>query len=182
MTAFATADQLASTLGVATPVDALVLGMWQAALDDASGYLRQVIGQPIDSGSVTLTLTTDRGGETDVWLVPVTSITSITDPEGVVLDVTDWRLFDQRLYLPRARTAYTVVLSYGYTVVPSEIVRWTKVLANTQIQAAAQGNLGLSTVTSVAIDDGKVTYSSEMTVALPDKIAQWLKATFGGPQ
>jgi hypothetical protein len=182
MTAFATADQLAATLGIDTPTDPLVLGTWTTALDDASGYLRTVIGQPITAGTVTLNLTTDERGEADIWLVPVTSITSITDPEGNVLTTDQWELVDQRLNLRRAHTLYVVELAYGYATIPSEIVRWTKVLANAQIQAASQGNLGLNTVTSVAIDDGKVTYSSAMTVMLPDWAAQWLKSTFGGPQ
>jgi hypothetical protein len=182
VTAFATADQLAATLGVATPSDSLVLGMWTTALDDASGYLRTVIGQPISSGTVTLSLTTDRNGMAEIWLVPVTSITSVVDEDGNVVDSDHWRLDEQKLYLQRPCETYTVVLAYGYATIPPEIVRWTKVLANAQIQAATQGNLGLSTVTSVAIDDGKVTYSDAMTVALPDKSAQWLKATFGGPQ
>lgn len=181
MTAFVRADQLAATLGVDTPTGA-TLTQWETALDDASGYLRTVIGQPITAGTTTLSLLTDHRGETDIWLVPVTSITSITDPDGETVDASDWELVGQRLYLRRAHVVYTVTLNYGYTTVPDEIMRWTKVLANVQIQAAAQGNLGLNTVSSVAIDDGKVTYSSAMSVALPQATAQWLKATFGGAQ
>lgn len=183
MTAFATPAQLASSLGIDEPTDPLVVSRWEDALDDASGYLRTVIGQPIDAGTATLDLLTDSHGEADIWLVPVTGITSITDTDtDVVLDTDHWQLKDQRLYLPRGCTTYRVVLNYGYAAIPAELVRWTKVLAAAQIQVSASGNLGIDNVSSVAIDDGKVTYSGAMAVALPDSTAQWLKATFGGPQ
>lgn len=178
---FATPDQLAASLGVDVP-DGLVLSQWEAALDDASGYLRTVIGQPITADTATLALTTDGRGEADIWLVPVTSITSIVDSAGNPVPTDRWKLKDQRLMLPLAYETYTVELAYGYDEPPSELVRWTKVLASTQIQAAGLGSLGLTNVTSVDVDDGKVTYSGAMTVALPDATAQWLKATFGGPQ
>ncbi|HWU21549.1 MAG TPA: hypothetical protein VN088_08490 [Nocardioides sp.] len=183
MADFATVEQLASSLGIDPPTDPLVLGRWQDALADASGYLRTVIGQPIDAGTATLDLLTNSAGEADVWLTPVTSITSITDTErAVVLDVDHWTLKDQRLYLPRGDTVYEVVLTYGYATIPTEIVRWTKVLAAAQIQVSAAGNLGIDNVSSVAVDDGKVTYTDTPAVALPESTAQWLKATFGGPQ
>lgn len=183
MAAFASVDQLASSLGVAVPTDSLILSRWNDALTDASGYLRSVIGQPIDAGTATLDVWTDHNGEADIWLVPVTSITSITDLDrNVILTADDWNLKDQRLYLPRARVKYRVVLDYGYDPIPSELVRWTKVLAAMQIKVAAAGSLGVDNVSSVAVDDGKVTYTEAMTVALPDATAQWLKATFGGPQ
>ena len=181
--AFATVDQLASSLGIDTPDDPLIFARWSDALSDASGYLRTVIGQPITAGSAILDLWTDQNGETDIWLVPVTSITSITDlDQNVVLTSDRWNLVDQRLYLPRACVKYRVALDHGYEEIPAELVRWTKVLAATQIQVAAGGTLGLNHVTSVAVDDGKVTYADAMSVALPDSTAQWLKATFGGPQ
>jgi hypothetical protein len=186
--AFATPAQLASTLGVEMPTGQ-TFDQWSVALDDASGYLRSVIGQPITAGTATLSLTTDERGEADIWLVPVTSITSVTDPEGNILTTDQWELVDQRLNVRRAHTVYTVVLAYGYTAIPSEIVRWTKVLANTQIQAAKQGSLGLNNVESVSVGDVHVQYpvnrrstSPEMTVALPETEAQRLKATYGGTQ
>src|SRR5690348_11590945 len=108
--AFATTAQLASSLGVAVPTDSLILSRWQDALDDASGYLRTLIGQPITAGTAHLNLTTDERGEADIWLVPVTAVTSITDPEGNVLTTDDWELVDQRLNLRRAHTQYAVVL------------------------------------------------------------------------
>jgi hypothetical protein len=182
VSAFATTAQLASSLGVAVPTDPLILGRWQDALDDASGYLRTLIGQPITAGTATLDVTTDARGEADIWLVPVTSVTSVTDPEGHVLTSDEWFLNDQRLYLRRADTTYRVVVAYGYSTIPAEIVRWTKVLAATQIQVSANGSLGLSNVSSVAVDDAKVTYADAMAVVMPDSEAQWLKATFGGPQ
>lgn len=182
LAAFATTAQLASSLGVAVPTDSLILGRWQDALNDASGYLRTLIGQPITAGTASLSLTTDERGEVDIWLVPVTAITSITDPEGTVLTVDDWELKDQRLYLRRGNTPYTVVIAYGYATPPAELVRWTKVLAATQIQVAASGSLGLSHVSSLSIDDAKIMYRDAMSVVMPDAAAQWLKATFGGPQ
>lgn len=183
MVDFATTAQLAAALGVAVPTDPLILGSWQAALADASGYLRTVIGQPITAGTATLDLLTDASGEADVWLVPVTAVTSITDlGTNAVLTTDRWTLKDQRLYLPRGCTTYRVVLAYGYNPIPTEIVRWTKVLASAQIQVAATGNLGIDNVKTVRIDDGQVDYTGQMAVALPDSTAQWLKATFGGPQ
>lgn len=183
MADFATVDQLASSLGVDVPADPLAYNRWSDALADASGYLRAVIGQPIDAGTAVLDLLTDAAGETDIWLVPVTGITSITALDtNLTVDSDRWALKDQRLYLPRGNTLYRVALSYGYDRIPAEIVRWTKVLAATQVQVAAGGSLGLSNVSSVAVDDGKVTYVDRMAVALPDSVAQWLKATFGGPQ
>jgi hypothetical protein len=182
MTAFATPDQLASSLGVATPTDAPVLGMWTTALSDASDYLRTVIGQPITAGTATLDLLTNEAGEADIWLVPVTALTSVVDPDGNVVTSDDYTLKDQRLYLRRAHTTYTVTLAYGYATIPAEIVRWTKILAAAQIKVAPQGSLGMSNVASVAVDDGKVSYVDRASTTLPDVTAQWLKATFGGPQ
>lgn len=183
MADFATADDLASSLGVDVPTDGLVLGRWMDALADASGYLRTLIGQPIEAGTAELDLLTDSSGEADIWLVPVTGITSITALDtSLTVDTDRWTLKDQRLYLPRGNTVYRVVLSYGYDPIPAEIVRWTKVLAATQVQVAPGGSLGLSNVASVAVDDGKVTYTDGMAVTIPDSTAQWLKATFGGPQ
>lgn len=182
MTAFATVDQLAATLGVATPSDGAIYSAWTAALEDASDYLRAVIGQPISAGTTTLEVTTDHRGEADIPLVPITSITAVIDVDGQTVTSDDYRLDGQRLWLRYAHSTYQVYLAYGYSVIPGEIVRWTKVLANVQINAAAQGNLGLSAVSSVAIDDGRVTYSNAMSVALPAATAQWLKATFGGQQ
>lgn len=183
MADFANVGQLAAALGVAVPSDEPTVNRWNAALADASGYLRTVIGQPISAGTATLDLLTDSTGEADVWLVPVTGITSITALDSNQAVATDrWTLKDQRLYLPRGNTTYRVVLSYGYSTIPAEIVRWTKVLAAAQIQVAAAGNLGIDNVSSVSVDDGKVTYTGAPAVALPDTTAQWLKATFGGPQ
>jgi hypothetical protein len=183
VTAFATTTNLASSLGVAVPTDTLILGRWQDALDDATALLRTVIGQPITAGSATLDLTTDCQGEADIWLVPIRDITSVTDLDTNTVITSDrWQLVDQRMHLPRAGITYRIGLDYGYQTLPAEIVRWTKVLAATQIQVAAGGSLGLSNVASVAVDDGKVTYADRMAVALPDSTAQWLKATFGGPQ
>jgi len=34
----------------------------------------------------------------------------------------------------------------------------------------------------LAIDDAKISYKDAMAVVMPDGAAQWLKATFGGPQ
>jgi len=183
MADFATVDQLASSLGVDVPADPLVLSRWTDALADASGYLRTLIGQPIEAGSTTLDLTTAANGEADIWLVPVTAITSITDLDTNLTVSTDrWTLKDQRLYLPRGCTTYRVALTYGYDPIPTELVRWTKVLAAAQIQVAPGGSLGIDNVSSVAVDDGKVTYKDTAAVELPDSTAQWLKATFGGPQ
>lgn len=183
MADFATVDQLASSLGVDVPTDALILGRWNDALADASGYLRTVVGQPIEAGTAILDLLTDSSGEVDIWLVPVTAVSSIVDLDTNLALMSDrWTLKDQRLYLPRGCATYRVSLSYGYDPIPTEIIRWTKVLAATQIQVAAGGSLGLSNVSSVAVDDGKVSYVEQMAVALPETAAQWLKATFGGPQ
>lgn len=179
---FASAAQLASSLGMDVPTDPLILSRWTDALNDASGYLQALIGQPISAGTATLSLTTDHRGEADIWLVPVTKIVSVTDPEGNVLTTDDYFLVDQRLNLRRGCTTYQVVISFGYSVIPTEIVRWTKVLAATQIQVAANGTLGLSNVSSVAVDDAKISYTDAMAVLMPDSAAQWLKATFGGPQ
>lgn len=183
LAAFATVDQLASSLGVDVPSDDLILGRWNDALTDASGYLRTVIGQPITAGTAELDVTTDRNGEADLWLVPITSITSITDLDlNLTVNTDHWNLDGQRLCLPRGRVKYRVALNYGYDPIPTEIIRWTKVLACAQIQVSASGNLGLDNVTSLAVDDGKVTYTEAMAVSLPEASAQWLKATFGGQQ
>lgn len=178
--AFATPAQLASSLGVAVPTDALTLGKWADALADASGYLRTIIGQPINAGSAVLDLTTDGQGEADIWLVPAV-VTGVT-LDGVTVANDRWQMTNQRLSLPRPFTTYRVTVAFGYFTIPTELVRWTKVLAATQIQVAPGGSLGLSNVASVAVDDGKVSYTDRMAVALPDSVAQWLKATFGGPQ
>jgi hypothetical protein len=184
VTAFATPGQLAATLGVPTPTDQAVLTQWNNALDDATGILRDAIGQPVSAGTAELSVDTDGRGVAELWLVPVTAITSVLDEAGNTVEPTDWTLRDQRLYLRRAHATYTVTVAYGYTTetMPAEIVRWTKVLAAAQLQAAPAGHLGLSAVTDVAIDDGKVTYTDTMAVALPAAVAQRLKAVYGGPQ
>jgi hypothetical protein len=174
--AFVTPDQLASSLGVTTIPN---IGVWSDALDDASGYLRSVIGQAITAGTVTITVQTDDNAVADIWFVPAV-ITTVVDSDGNTVDPTLWEFAEQRLFLQRRCSNYTVTLNYGYDDVPQEIIRWTKALAAAQINASANGHLGINAVTSVAIDDGKVTYSEAMTVALPDKVEQRLRATYGG--
>lgn len=178
LASFVTPAQLASALGVAAPTGA-VLTQWQDALDDASGYLRFIVRQPITSGTATLRLRTDMRGVAEVWLFPAT-VSAVLDSNGDAVDPTRYDYHEQRIKLPHCVADYDVTVDYGYAETPSEFMRWTKVLAAAQIKAASSGVLNGSPVTSVAVDDAKVTYSDAIQVALPDAVASRLLATYGG--
>lgn len=192
--ALATVGDLAGRLGLATPIDGLVIGTWSGALLDASNELRDAIGQPITPGTATLPVPINEYGFGLIPISPVVAVSAVVDPTGFALptdgtgyDVTDQRLTIYSRYLrenPLGPTdpTYLVTVSHGWDPIPGELLRWVYVLAAAQLGSTAHGNLGINGgVTSVTIDDGKVTYAN-LAEMIPDRVLARLRATYGGEQ
>ena len=192
--ALATAADLAGRLTVAVPAEPLLTG-WNDALLDASNALRDAIGQPITPAVSTLSVAVNEFGFALIPVSPVVSVTAVVDPNGVTLptDGSAFQVRGQRLNIfgpyyvsapwgTSVDPTYHVTVSHGWSVIPGEILRWVYVLAAAQIQSVGNGNLGMNGgVTSVAIDDGKVTYA-DMLGMIPERVQARLKAMYGGEQ
>lgn len=190
--ALAGAAGLAERLGQAVPTGATA-AMWDDALLDASNAVRDAVGQPITPGTSTLRVPINEYGFGLIPISPVVAVTSVADPDGVVLpgDGSGWEVTDQRLIvlppwrasaLPELDPLVLVTVDHGWDPIPGELLRWVYVLAAAQIANAAHGNLGVSAgVTSVAIDDGKVTYA-DVAGMIPDRVQARLRAMYGGEQ
>jgi hypothetical protein len=191
--ALALAADLAERLNIAEPTGDTKV-QWDDALLDASSAVRDAIGQPITPGTSTLKVAINEYGFGLIPLSPVVAVTAVVDRNGVTLpaDGTGYEVTDQRLTIfPRWATLnpwastdpiYLVTVSHGWDPIPGEILRWVYVLAAAQIAAATHGHLGIAGgVTSVAIDDGKVTYA-DVAGMIPDRVQERLRSTYGGEQ
>lgn len=100
---------------LATTANATAFGLsvTDAALLRASTRLREFVGQQVSSGTSTVVL---RGSLVRLPQRPVTSITSVTDSDGVVLAADDYTLSGGGvLQLPR-HDEWTVVYAHGWTL------------------------------------------------------------------
>lgn len=182
-----TAAAYAGRLKLAVPTDPVVLQSWTDALLDASGTLRDVIRQPLTPATTTLPVPWNASGYFLIPLNPVTSVLSVSNAAGVV-DPSLYTVQGQRLYVDPSvidcdglgEPQLTVTVQHGWDPIPREIQRWVCVLAAAQLAAVARGNLGNNGgVTSVAVDDGKVTYEKAAD-QIPAAVRDRLRATYGG--
>lgn len=182
-----TADAYAGRLKLAVPTDPVVLQSWTDALLDASGTLRDIIRQPLTPATATLQVPWNLGGFFLIPLSPVTAVTSVSNAAGVI-DPSLYKVQGQRLYVDPSVIDYcdlgqpqlTATVEHGWDPIPREIQRWVCVLTASQLAAVARGNLGNNGgVTSVAVDDGKVTYEKAAD-QIPEAVRARLRATYGG--
>lgn len=104
---------------LASTADATAYGLsvTDAALKRASTRLREFVGQQISSGTSSVVL---RGSLVRLPQRPVTSITSVTDSDGVVLSADDYALSGGGvLQLPR-HDEWTVVYAHGWALAAGE--------------------------------------------------------------
>lgn len=187
---------LAARLQMAPPTDPIVLASWETALADASGQVRDAVGQPLTPATSTLDVEVNCYGQGIIPLCPVQQVVTVLDPNGVTLpgDGTGYQLTGQRLMIwarylvvnPHSRAVdpvYAVTVDHGWDPIPGELLRWVFALAAAQIASSAVGNLGIpgGGITSVAVDDGRVNFSdTAAAIAIPDKQIARLRAMYGG--
>jgi hypothetical protein len=128
-------------------------------LEDASTYLRDIIGlQLYPQATSTFTAYPD-GGRVDLPQNPVISL-GVVVREGVTLvEGTDFTRRDNSLYF-HLDDKVDITFTYGYTSPPDGLLRWACVLASNVLLTLEQ-NLGLTAggLSSVAIDDFKAAWA-----------------------
>lgn len=206
LSSLATVADLSARLGVAAPTPASVAFIqMQAALDDASGDLRGVIGQALNQGTSTVTVRATPGGYVRLPAVPATAITSVlhhgvavwyrqVDSATLFVPVhsIDPRLaYDLNLPMPPMPDHYgwtlSITYTHGWAVIPAELVKWTCVMAAASLAAAKSGNLGLAGgLSSVGVDDARATWATNVGeqgegITIPVRVADRLRASYGTP-
>ena len=181
MTAFATKADLAARLKRAVPTAAsLEESQWDAALDDASAFLRSIIGWQVYPSSTVSTVLFGYGTR---WLpLPggATSVTSVTG-DGAPSEYTliDGSLYgDSGLWFGKITVEYTI----GVDTAPEDLVAFCCVVASQIISVTSDlGALSATGVASVAIDDYRKAWSQGESAGLdlPSRVVDQLRATYG---
>ena len=179
MTAFATAADLAARLGVATPTST-TLAQWNAALDDATEYLRAVIGWHVYPVS-----------DAVEWSVVGDGGTTLTVPPSAVVDTvtgdyapTSWTQVGETLYAEDGAFSgvLTITADVGYSTCPALLKSFACVVAS-QILAVVTdlGAMSAFGVASVAIDDYRKAWSQGEPAGLdlPQRQVDLLRQRFG---
>lgn len=185
-TPFATVADLAAALGVAAPtVGSVAHSQMLDALSDASDDLRDIVGQPINRGTTTVTVWAKPGGVVRLPAVPIVSVASVaSDGEAVEFEVLDSSSLS---VVTSAPLKLTITYTHGWLVVPGIFRKWCKVLAAASLAAAKSGNLGLSGgLAGVSVDDGRVSWATAAGengggVSLPEAVALRLRSSYGSP-
>lgn len=181
MTAFATVEDLEARLG-RTLTDA---AQAEKFLDDATAYLRGIVGHVAPQKTSTVTLHVPFG-ETRIELPdrPIISIGSVSAGGSAV---TDYQLFDHgltRVYgwhtgSAATRAVVTVTYTHGYATVPDDLKALCCVLAAGML--ANTDDLGTphsGNVTGMGVDDYRKSWSVE-SGPLPKHIVETLRAQYG---
>lgn len=189
MDPLATADDLAARLGRATWTDPVELAQVEAFLLDASAELRSLTGQPLTQMTSTVTLIAGEYGRVTLPAFPVIDVDSVA-VEGDV--VTDFKVDGRELKNLSACAGDEVEVTYthGWDPIPDDLIKWTCVLAASQLQAASQrGNLGMSAgviAEAERIDDyqHQVTFANtdvavDIGFVLPPSVRARLVSTYG---
>ncbi|MDR7189777.1 hypothetical protein J2Y46_002603 [Microbacterium sp. BE35] len=153
MEAFATVAELETRLGRTFEVDQQE--QIQVLLEDASTYLRHVIGQVVYPRVQSTFVGYPVDGRLDLPQWPIVSVDEVTrDGAGV-----------EHRYRPGYITVVcdepvTVKFTWGFLDPPEELVRYTCVLVS-QALLTIEANLGLSAggLSSVSIDDFKIAWA-----------------------
>ena len=176
MDAFATASDLAGRLNrtFTAEEEAWVLLL----LEDASTYLRDVIGLQVFPQSTATFTAWPSAGEIVLPQQPVQVVTSVK----VGATAIDYELRDGVVFVDTDEQV-TITFTYGYAVAPDGLKRWACVLAS-QAMMPVELNLGLTVggLSSVALDDFKAAFadggeSSGMT--LSDRNIALLRRQYG---
>ena len=181
MTAFATKADLAARLKRAVPtVASLEESQWDEALDDASAYLRAVIGWQVYPEATVTAAMFGSGGR---WLsLPggAMSVESVTG-DGVP---SEWSVIDGALYGDSGTWWGKVTVEYtvGLAAVPDDLKAFTCVVASQVLAVTADlGALSATGVASVAIDDYRKAWSQGESAGLdlPQRVEDRLRAAYG---
>jgi len=153
-------------------------------LNDASAHLRDIIGwQVYPVSQVSYTTKLQAGMFHRFPQHPAASATvSYLDTSGPVPSAP--AVFDGG-YIPSKSGIATVTLLVGYQLPPNSLTSWCCVLAAQVIDAVTKlGMLGNGGLSSVAIDDFKLTWSQSAEnglggYTLPDRVVAQLRAAYG---
>lgn len=176
-TAFATTSDLAARLGQAVPTGT-TLARWQAALSDASTYLRSVIGAQVWPASTTTAVLFGDGGP---WLRLPGAAVSVSSVTGTVVPST-YELIDGALYSESGWVGkLTVEYEVGLESAPDDLVAWACVVASQLLTAVDDlGSMSAAGVSAVAIDDYRKSWSQgESGIELPPRVVDMLRASYG---
>ena len=151
--AFATADDLAARLDRTFTVgeEAWVTTL----LEDASTYLRGVIGYTVYPQDSTTYTDYPDGGRVDFLQQPLISIDAV-ERDAVEIDYT----YRPGYIMVDGDEAVDITFTYGYEVAPDELIRLTCVLVSGALLTLENG-LGLTAggLSSVALDDFKLAWA-----------------------
>lgn len=178
MVAFATVEDVEARLG--RSFDESQTAQVQVLLDDASAYLRGIIGAQVYPPATVTFTGHPSGGRLDLPAQPVTSVTSV-EREGQPVEYSRRPGF----LVVCGDGPVDVTFSYGYAVAPDDLKRVCCVLvAQTLTTLTAGLGLGVGGVSSVAVDDFKIAWAdggagAGMTV--PENVAASLRDQFGMP-
>lgn len=174
--AFATADDLAARLNRVFTVEEET--WFTTLLEDASTYLRDLIGYDIYPQATSTYVAYPDGGRIDLPQFPIISVDAV-EREAVEIDYT---------YRPGYLTvdgddATDVTFTYGYETAPPELVRLTCVLVS-QSLLTLENSLGLTAggLSSVALDDFKMAWAdggAASGMVLPPIQEQQVRRSFG---
>lgn len=185
---FATSSDLATRLGATFTVE-------QAAridelLADSCDELRDIIGQPLNRLTSTVTLYTDQVGIVILPAVPVVEVETVTVDDVEV----EWSLKDDMLIVPCTvgrRDAVVVTYTHGWDPIPRTLVKWACVMAMAVYAGSAKTG-ALGTIAGVgrrqeSIDDYMVIIDSPTSddtastaLSLPEPIIRRLRSAYGG--
>ncbi len=160
-------------------------------LQSVSASIRSAAGQPISSGTYTVTIPSEASRKLDLPTRPVTGVSSVTlDGEAIK----DWTLLGNVLYREgmwhtpgQVPVPVTVTFTAGYNPVPEDIVRLVcSFVSAGLVQDEAGGPGAHRDMAYERIDDAQVGYrqgTDEVVDAteLPKATKDALRARFGSP-
>lgn len=182
-------------LPLATEADLLARGIpttdedaITALLDSASDAIRDAAGNPISAVDMSVELMGSREQWLAIPMQPVTGVTAVTIDNSAV---TDYRVIDGRLWRRMGwqggcdPSIVTVSATFGYPVVPADIVDLTCSLVAAGLAATEDGYDPQRGLMSVRIDDygeGYAKGEDEIVnpLQLTDRTREWLRSRFSG--
>lgn len=183
---FATVESLFVRLKLPTPeAGTLAYQHADAALEDATEAMRDLIGQRLTADTTTITETVPVGGVINMPVVPVTALRSVTLARGGAHVSARLENSKQVKVFGHDGLRVKIECDYGWDPIPRIIARWTRVLAAASMVAAKTGNLGLSGgIAGVGADDARVTFATNrgeqgQGLEVPEATATSLRATYG---
>jgi hypothetical protein len=155
--AFATYQDLEARLNRAFSVDEQA---WiTTLLEDASTYLRGVIGQTVYPATVSTFVGYPQAGRLDLPQYPVVAVTLVERDGAALVEGTDYAYRPGYLVLD-SDDPVEVTFSWGYTLPPDELKRLACVLVS-QALVTLEAGIGITAggLSSVALDDFKAAWA-----------------------